>query len=1283
MRRSARALTWSSAGLFALAALLMIAAWLAVATTSGSRFVLAQVSQLLDDQLVIDEVEGAITGPLTLRGLRFDADGLRVEIEQADLDWFPGILLFSRARVHVKTLELRGLRVALLEGESPTTTKSTTGVPSGIKLPVEIQVDNFKLDGAILARGAAESDDYVEQIVLRHVHATELMWDSGGIDLPDVKAATSYIELTAKAHVRPEGDWPLRLDARYSLDLQAQQLPNTSGTTVLTGSLAQLEIVQQLDTPYTMHLEAIVRDPLITPKWQAEMQVSEFALAAFAEDLPVEYLAATITADGDTSQANLVASLQAASTRVQVSGNVDFAEPQRDSPRVDLQLAWQQLIWPLNATTDDYQFASDTGRAQLSGVLDAYRATVNAQVAVPAYPAGTVDVAVAGSLKGVVIDQLALSVLGGQIHGVAAVEWDNGLTTRFNLSGENLDPAGLEPDWPGRLSFAAEGDAAIDTGGPVSAQRVNLASLMVEGVLRNEPVSVRLNGRFDESGLTLPSLVLQAFGSTLQAQGIIGVTATQPIDFQWQLETRDLGFWASGMTGNVQAEGRFAGTAKDQRIQASLTAADIGFTQLQVERAEVTADLGLGVSPVSLNAKVDGLQVGDNQIGRVEFELSGTLAQHILGLRTINDAGTNQLTLSGSLSDLPAEGAAASIAEWGGAAWQFSFDELDINQGDIAIDLIQPDETGYIGKVDAETVSVDDMCFRLSSKNGPAQSTVAGAQRICAQGTGTFADEFSGKITFNSLSLMMFDPLLPGSMDLTGSFSGEVSLGWNVVTSSPRAKMLIDTSAADLQTKNSQGEVQSLLHFAPGKLTANWTDDALTADIELPLTGMAGLRATATLTAGQSGEFSERAIDANVVARLDDLDWLADFLPSVTQLRGELVSNVRIGGTVAGPNLTGSLSLKNGKAILPDPGLTLQQMDVDITGAGVNGLTLAGSVKSGGGTLVVNGQFNDIGTDMTGRMTVTGQRVLILNTPEAEIFASPAINAELEQSQLALVGEVKIDKADIQLASLPQTAATISSDQVIVVADAPAVENGGAFDVSTQLRLLLNDAVSFSGFGLEAKFGGDLNLLDLPGQPTTATGEIDVVEGRYQAYGQDLTIETGKLLFVGGPIDQPGIDVRAVRQPAPGIKVGVIARGSLRAPEFSVFSEPSMNQSDQLAYLVLGRSLETSSVSESSALSRAALALGIKGGNYLTEQFGSKLRVDKIGIEAPAGEANEQAALVVGKYLSPKLFVSYGIGILDAVSTLKIEYLMSSKWRLTSETSVDQGGLDLTYVLER
>ncbi|MFT7213761.1 MAG: translocation and assembly module TamB, partial [Granulosicoccus sp.] len=624
----------------------------------------------------------------------------------------------------------------------------------------------------------------------------------------------------------------------------------------------------------------------------------------------------------------------------------------------------------------------------------------------------------------------------------------------------------------------------------------------------------------------------------------------------------------------------------------------------------------------------------------------------------------------------------ATIAEWRDTTWQFSFDELEFNEGDLAIDLIKGKLPGYSGRVDRESIAISDTCFSVSDSSNPSGSATVIEQRVCAQATGT-ADELNGNITFDDVPLMFLKPILPATVGLTGSLDGTISLGWDIATSTPRAKVLLNTSAADLQSTNNQGETRTVLHFEPGKVNANWTDDALFAVVELPLAGSAGFNATASIAPGKGGEFASRGIEANVIARFDDLDWMADFLQGVTQLSGNLESNLQISGVMSRPVLDGNLSLKKGKAVLPGPGLTLRELDVNIVGAGNDGLVLTGSVKSGGGTLNLAGQVNGIGSNIQGQMSFSGQRVLILNTPAAEIYASPIINAELQQLHLNLSGEVSIDKANIKLTSLPQTAATVSSDQIIVVKDAPEAEPASRFDVTTQLHLLLNDAVSFSGFGLEATFGGDLNLVDLPGKPTTGTGDINVLAGQYRAYGQNLTIETGKLLFVGGPIDQPGIDVRAVRQVTADIKVGALARGNLRAPEFSIFSEPHMNQSDQLAYLFLGRPLSTSSSGESSVLSRAALAMGIKGGNYLTEQFGSKLRVDKIGIETPGTNANEQAALVVGKYLSPKLFVSYGIGVIDAVSTLKIEYLLSSRWRVSSKSSVDQSGLDLNYVLER
>ena len=137
--------------------------------------------------------------------------------------------------------------------------------------------------------------------------------------------------------------------------------------------------------------------------------------------------------------------------------------------------------------------------------------------------------------------------------------------------------------------------------------------------------------------------------------------------------------------------------------------------------------------------------------------------------------------------------------------------------------------------------------------------------------------------------------------------------------------------------------------------------------------------------------------------------------------------------------------------------------------------------------------------------------------------------------------------------------------------------------------------------------------------------------------GKSSRLRDGRLLFAGGPIDQPGLDVEAVRRPAESILVGARVRGTLKPPELTVFSEPTMPQQEQLSYLILGRPLQSATDSESSAMSRAALALGLKGGNFVSERVNENLGLDEFGIQTDPGESSAQASFVIGKYLIAEL----------------------------------------------
>ncbi len=301
-----------------------------------------------------------------------------------------------------------------------------------------------------------------------------------------------------------------------------------------------------------------------------------------------------------------------------------------------------------------------------------------------------------------------------------------------------------------------------------------------------------------------------------------------------------------------------------------------------------------------------------------------------------------------------------------------------------------------------------------------------------------------------------------------------------------------------------------------------------------------------------------------------------------------------------------------------------------------------------------------------------------MNTPEVQLLISPNVEVTVTGERIVLDGEVRIPQANIHLREIPETAVPISKDVVFV---GPAVEpQPSKVPVAGRVRLVLGDDVSFRGFGFTANLTGSILAIEEPGKPTAGTGELVIREGGYKAYGQNLTIDPGRVIFGGGPIDNPGLDVRAYRVASDSVIAGLLIKGTLKAPEVTLFSQPTMAESEALSYLILGRPLSEASKTEGNAVTKAAESLGLRGGNFLARRIATTVGLDEARIET--GGKLDQAALIAGKYLSPKLYVSYGIGLFDHVSTFRVRYLLSSRWTLVGETGRETG-TDLLYRIER
>src|SRR5699024_11012221 len=149
------------------------------------------------------------------------------------------------------------------------------------------------------------------------------------------------------------------------------------------------------------------------------------------------------------------------------------------------------------------------------------------------------------------------------------------------------------------------------------------------------------------------------------------------------------------------------------------------------------------------------------------------------------------------------------------------------------------------------------------------------------------------------------------------------------------------------------------------------------------------------------------------------------------------------------------------------------------------------------------------------------------------------------------------------------------------------------------------------------------------------------------------------------------------RYPAEDITVGVEVRGSINKPQLTLFSKPTMTQAETLSWLLLGRPLEGTTAGQHNLIAKAALALGSGRTNKILGNIGDALGLDDIGLGSAAGHGADEAAFMIGKYLTPKLYVSYGVGLFSSVSTLSLRYTLNSHWKLKSESSSEATGADI------
>ena len=740
---------------------------------------------------------------------------------------------------------------------------------------------------------------------------------------------------------------------------------------------------------------------------------------------------------------------------------------------------------------------------------------------------------------------------------------------------------------------------------------------------------------------------LSAGASRIELAGQVGSVN----DLTWRVHAPRLGDLSPQASGRLNGNGTFKGALPDPAIQVRASGANIGFRDYRLGAVDIDAAIDLAAGQTSrLQADISAAVLAGTRVTRLTVKGSGSTARHSVHLVADTERGNADLTLTG---------------HWDGSTWKFDVQQASLAWPQLASwQLAQP----VSGELTRERLQLPEHCW------------VHEAARVCVRVAGS-VDDYNGAFTLAALPLAYFSAQLPERVSLDGELNGRGDFS-RVSTQAATVNVRLDSSTVNLHLPQADTEQPQLFTFAPGQAVLTLANRKAALSVELPFAaGEGGLHAQAGLVVPPDGNWQQGRVNGELSLQWPDIGLVARWIPEVGELHGRIDGRVQLDGTLAAPGLQGRLALTGGTATLVTPGLTLEDVSVELAGQPAGDIRVTASVRSGGGTLHGDGFLNPVERSAT--IALQGTLFQVMNTSEAKIYASPELQLAMDTEQTRITGRIDIPRAQLRPRKPPPSAVSVSPDQVIVIEDGQG-RASARYPVNTRVRLVLGDAVDIDGLGLTGKLHGDVQLVDQPGQPARASGELSISDGRYEAYGQELTIRTGRLLFAGGAVTEPGLDIEAVRKPAPDVLVGIKARGRLRAPEFTVFSEPVLPQSAQLSWLVLGRPLEGgASDSERSALQTAALMLGLSGGESIGKRLGEQLGLDEVSVNREPGADVTQASLLVGKYLTPDLFVSYGIGLFDPVATLRLRYALSSHWKLVGEAAALNSSADLFYVIER
>ncbi len=707
--------------------------------------------------------------------------------------------------------------------------------------------------------------------------------------------------------------------------------------------------------------------------------------------------------------------------------------------------------------------------------------------------------------------------------------------------------------------------------------------------------------------------------------------------------------WPSKPAGGFKAQGSFDGSPL--QVEVALEGGSTGSLRAQIQHAgwksaqlngEVTmaADqrvrgkLGVAVANLADLKNVLGLTIAGSLQGSIALQPDDKRTRIALQLDA-QDVGWPRLAgnvhLSGDgFADAFGFNAHAHVPDLHGAeATLAAKGNLNLEAGEISVSSAQLDYRGQ----NVRLLSPAQIDF---SSGVSIDALKLGAQKAELIVQGQILPTLSLRASLHGVEPPLVNAFVPdflasGLIEAHADLQGNVSSPTGEIELNATGMRRADDAALGLPLANLQ--VTALLR-------------GHTADIDARLDAGSASQLHA---AGEAPIAVDGAVAMKIGGKLD-IGMINPFLEARgLHATGQLVVDAGVAGTVAQPQIGGTLNLTHGSLRDYVRGISLSDIEAQMAGSEGTLQIKSFSASAAPGQLSMSGTLGILqpGLPVELKITARNAQPIVSKLVTANFDADLRVSGSMRE-RVALAGKVSLNRTVIGIPSgMPPNVAVLDvrrrGKSTVRVPLRPLII-GLSVDVQAPQEILVQ------GRGLDAEMGGELHIGGTTGAPLVSGG-FDLLRGSFSLGSSRLNFTAGRVGFNGlgltNKID-PSLDFTAQATVADNTTAIMHIRGVADAPIFEFSSVPAMPQDEIMGYLLFGVPVSQLSAIQMAQIGYALASLsGVGGDGSLNPlvKLQKSLGLDRLTIGSgtttttATGTDSTGASIEAGRYVSKHVYI--------------------------------------------